>query len=190
MQIISKQFFDKLCSLNLNIGFYGGSFNPFHYGHYNIILNSIASLNLDCIILLVAYSSATKKYNKTAKQRADDILIEIEKIIQKFSQIKPKIYISNIEEELQYSYSYLIAKYISSKSNIKRYFIIGADCLINLHKWEYCDIISFYMNLVVFDRPDWTYKAIKCQSINKIYSFYKIKYNYVSSTDIRNFQSK
>lgn len=184
MHLISKAHFNFLCASNLRIGFYGGSFNPFHYGHFNIVLSAIKALKLDKLILLVANASKEKFYSKSSLNRAQDIINYYQKNININQNYN--IYVSNIEEELNYNCTYLIAKYIAARSQLKRYFILGADSIINFHNWEHCDIISYYMNLVVFDRPNWTYKAINCKSINYIDSFYKIKYNYVSSTNIRN----
>lgn len=175
--LISKQYFDFLCHSELNLGFFGGSFNPFHAGHANLIQNVIKILNLDCLILLVAHYSHVKTYDTSASYRA-------EMIAKNF--FHPKVYISFIEEELGYNYSALIAKYIINKSDKPRYMIFGADSLIYFHQWEYYEYILNNMKVVVVDRPGYTYKALNSKAIKYIHQFIRIKQYNISSTQIRN----
>ena len=54
-----------------------------------------------------------------------------------------------------------LINYIKKNHNLEIYFIIGADNLINFHKWYKWKLISKKCNIVVFDRHGYKAKSLK-----------------------------
>ena len=46
----------------MNLAIFGGSFDPPHKGHVGIIEKALAALNLDLLIVLVAYQNPLKAH--------------------------------------------------------------------------------------------------------------------------------
>ena len=61
-----------------------------------------------------------------------------------------------------------LIKYIIRKNkNTKIYFIMGADNLINFHKWKNSNLISSICNILVFDRDRYKAKSLKSLGFKK-----------------------
>ena len=61
-----------------------------------------------------------------------------------------------------------LIKYIKKKNkNTEIYFIMGADSLINFHKWKNSDLISSICNILVFDRDKYKAKSLNSVSFKK-----------------------
>ena len=56
---------------NKQIGIFGGSFNPFHHGHLNSVLEILERVNLDKIVIIPSFQSPLRKPvdGPTAEQR-------------------------------------------------------------------------------------------------------------------------
>ena len=74
-------------------------------------------------------------------------------------------------------------------SNTDIYFIMGADSLINFHKWKNSDLILSMCNILVFDRDRYKAKSLSSVSFKKYNkkSIKFVKFNKVniSSTKLR-----
>ena len=85
-----------------------------------------------------------------------------------------------------------LIKYFKSKSKKKEvYFLLGADNLLNFHKWDKWKKIPKICKIVVFDRNGFKAKAKKSiayKSIkNKGLIYIEFKKVNISSSKIRNF---
>ena len=67
----------------------------------------------------------------------------------------------------------LVIKRNNKKTDI--YFIMGADSLINFHKWKNSDLISSICNILVFDRDRYKAKSLSSRSFKK-YSKKSLKF--------------
>ena len=78
---------------------------------------------------------------------------------------------------------------IRDSKNTDIYFIMGADSLINFHKWKNSDLISSMCNILVFDRDRYKAKSLSSVSFKKYNkkSIRFIKFNKVniSSSKLR-----
>tara|TARA_B100001540_G_scaffold75204_1_gene67890 strand:+ start:528 stop:1109 length:582 start_codon:yes stop_codon:yes gene_type:complete len=181
-----------------NIGLLGGSFDPPHKGHLYISLEAKKILNLDEIWWLVTPKNPLK-INKPAsyKERVRNC-----RLITKNQPIK----IKEIEKKINSKYSYQTIKYLNTHyKNIKFVWLMGADNLINFHKWQNAFKIFNEIPIVVFRRYGYNEKALKSYTSNfyknfkinskniNIESFYKLpawtiipnKEIKISSTEIR-----
>ena len=145
-----------------NIGLLGGSFDPPHKGHLYISLEAKKILKLDEIWWLVTPQNPLK-INKPASyyERLRNC-----KLIVKNQPIKVK----EIEKKINSKYSYQTIKYLNTHyKNLNFFWLMGADNLINFHKWQNAHRIFNEIPIVVFRRYGYNNKALK----SNIANFYK-----------------
>ena len=136
------------------IGLLGGSFDPPHKGHLFISLEAKKILKLDEIWWLVTPKNPLK-ISKPAgyEERLDNC----KKITRNFP-----IKVQEIEKNIDADYSYKTINYILKHyNNIKFFWLMGADNLINFHKWEKWQKIFNNMSIVIFRRHGYNTKALK-----------------------------
>jgi nicotinate-nucleotide adenylyltransferase len=108
------------------------------------------------------------------------------KITKKNKFIKIQFY----EEKIRSNKTIDLINYLK-KSNKKLdiYFIMGADNLINFHKWHKWKLISQKCNILVFDRQGYKAKSLKSVTFKrlnqKILKFIKFKKVNISSSQLR-----
>ena len=83
----------------------------------------------------------------------------------------------------------LIKFFIKKNKNTEIYFIMGADNLINFHKWKKYNLIPALCKILVFDRDGYKSKSLKSLSFkkynNKSLEFIKFKKIKISSSQLR-----
>ena len=111
------------------IGILGGSFNPAHKGHLAISKEAKKRLKLKEVIWAITKKNPfKKKCNVNIKKR----IKFCKKIIGKNLFIKVRFYETLIKSNRTIN---LINHLIKNKKN-EIYFLMGADNLINFHKWH------------------------------------------------------
>ncbi|MBQ9782631.1 MAG: nicotinate (nicotinamide) nucleotide adenylyltransferase, partial [Clostridia bacterium] len=168
------------------VGLYGGTFNPPHIEHINIVKNVIKELDLDLLIVMPTYVSPHKIGAEVA-----DKSMRFEMLSLAFKN-DSKVLVSDYEISKQdVSYTYLTIEHIKKEyKGSELYFIVGSDMLENFPKWKNPNVIAKNVNMVLVERP---FDKINTQKIIKIYeNLYNkpvlvTKYlgQNVSSTDIR-----
>jgi len=145
-----------------NIGLLGGSFDPPHKGHLYISLEAKKILKLNAIWWLVTPQNPLKIHQPASYS---DRLRNC-KLIVKNQPIKVK----EIEKKINSKYSYQTIKYLKKHyKNINFFWLMGADNLINFHKWQNSNRIINEIPIVVFRRYGYNDKALKSYTSN----FYK-----------------
>tara|TARA_Y100000741_G_scaffold253634_1_gene195263 strand:- start:3 stop:524 length:522 start_codon:yes stop_codon:yes gene_type:complete len=164
------------------IGILGGSFDPAHKGHLAISKEATKRFKLKKIIWAI-----TKK-NPFKKKSNLNLLTRIEnckKIIKKVNFIEVKF----LENKIKSNKTINLINYFTKNKNNEIYFIMGADNLINFHKWHKWKTISEKCNIVVFDRHGYkkksinskTYKSLNREKL-KFINFNKVN---ISSSQLR-----
>lgn len=155
-----------------HIGLLGGSFDPPHRGHIYISLKARKILSLNEIWWLVTPQNPLKiSKPATYKER----VFNCKKIIKNHS-----ILIKEIEKKIDSQYTYYTIKYLQKNySNIKFYWLMGADNLINFHHWQKWRQIFKQISIVIFKRYGYNNPALKSIA-NKTFSNYKINTNLLS----------
>ena len=148
------------------IGLLGGSFDPPHKGHMYISLEAKKLLQLDEVWWLVTPQNPLK-ISKPATYE------ERIKNCKKISKKKP-IIIKEIEKKIDSQYTYETLDYLLNVyTNIKFFWLMGADNLINFHKWQKWRQIFREISVVVFKRHGYNIRALKSIAY-KSFSNYKI----------------
>ena len=145
------------------IGLLGGSFDPPHKGHLFISLEAKKILKLDEVWWLVTPKNPLKISEPASYvERVDNC-----KNITRNFPIK----IQEIEKKINSDYSYKTINYILKHYNsIKFFWLMGADNLINFHKWEKWQKIFNNMSIVIFRRHGYNTKALKSIASQKFKS--------------------
>ena len=137
-----------------HIGLLGGSFDPPHRGHLYISLKAKKILSLDEIWWLVTPQNPLKiSKPATYSERINNCF--------KITKGQP-IIIKEIEKKIDSKYTYQTLKYLQNYySNIKFYWLMGSDNLINFHKWQKWRDIFNEISIVIFKRHNYNNIALK-----------------------------
>ena len=136
-----------------SIGLLGGSFDPPHRGHLYISIEAKKMLQLYEIWWLVTPQNPLKILKPATYQ---------ERIMncKKISKGKP-IIIKGIEKKINSQYTYQTLNYLLKKyTRIKFYWLMGADNLINFHKWQHWRQIFNEISVVIFKRHGYNNRAL------------------------------
>ena len=149
-----------------SVGLLGGSFDPPHKGHLYISLEAKKILKLDEIWWLVTPQNPLK----IAKPATYEERIKNCHAITKRLPIK----VTDIEYKINSSYSYESLNFIQNYyKNIKFYWLMGADNLINFHQWQKWRDIFNDISIVVFRRHGYNNKALNSVT-TKIFSQFQV----------------
>ena len=143
------------------IGVLGGSFDPAHKGHLAISKEAMKRLKLKQIIWAITKKNPLKKESTT---NLSERIKVCKKIIEKTNYIKIKFYENIIKSNKTIN---LINYLLKSKKN-EIYFLMGADNLINFHKWHKWRIISKKCNIIVFDRQGYKKKSLNSSTFKRL----------------------
>lgn len=170
----------------MKIGIFGGTFNPIHTEHVNIVNNAISELNLDKLLVLPTYISPHKN---TTPAPAEDRLNMVRLAFNNCDRVE----VSDFEiKQGGKSYTYLTVEHFKKLYNAELYLIVGGDMLKDFKNWKYPDRILNVSTLCVFNREDWEgdFKKEK-EYFQKEFNKEFVKLNYcpkpLSSTEIRIF---
>jgi len=129
-----------------NLGILGGTFDPPHFGHLHISKVSLKILKLNRLIWAI-----TKK-NPLKKKPHLNIKTRI-KLSKKITNNEEKIIVKFFDKKIKSENTYDLLNYIKRKQKSSNlYFLIGADNLPKLHKWNNWKKIPELAKIVVFPR--------------------------------------
>ena len=165
------------------IGVLGGTFDPAHKGHVKISIEAKKRYKLNEVIWAI-----TKKNPYKSKSLLD--LSERINFAKKINYKNKFIKVRFFENIIKSNRTIDLIKYIKRKNkNSKIYFIMGADNLINFHKWKNSNYFSSICNILVFDRNGYKAKSLKSLGFKKYnkksLEFIKFKKVNISSSKIR-----
>lgn len=152
-----------------SVGLLGGSFDPPHKGHLYISLEAKKLLTLDEIWWLVTPQNPHKILKPASYEERIRNSLEITKG-------KP-IKVSSLENKINSKYSHETIDYIKNHyKNIKFFWLMGADNLIDFHSWQNWQKIFNDISIVIFKRHGYNNKALNSIALKK-FSQFQITYN-------------
>jgi len=143
------------------IGILGGSFDPAHKGHIKISKEAKKKFGLKKIIWAI-----TRK--NTFKTKSLSSLNARIKFAKKLNLNNKFIIVSFFEDKIKSNKTIDLINYFIKKNKTQEiYFIMGADNLINFHKWYKWEKIVSMCKILVFDRSNYKTKSMRSISYKK-----------------------
>ncbi len=175
-----KKLFKKK---NKKIGILGGTFDPAHKGHLEISKKAKQKYKLNYIIWAITKKNPFKKKSKIK-------LISRIKLAKKIIGINKFIKIKFFEDKIKSNKTIDLINHIKKKNRkLNIHFIIGADNLIQFHRWHKWKSISQKCNILVFDRQGYKAKSLKSITYKRLkqknFKFIKFKKVNISSSQLR-----
>jgi len=132
----------------MNIAIFGGSFDPPHLGHEEIVKEALKTLHIDKLFVVPTYLNPFKKeffaHSELRLKWLKKIFTCKDVEILDF-EVNQKKAITSIET----------VEYLKTIYDLEKiYLIIGADNLINLHKWHRYEELSKLVEFVVASRDN------------------------------------
>ena len=169
--------------LKKRIGILGGSFDPAHKGHIKISKEAKKRFNLKSVFWVVTKKNPFKQKSFYSLSRR---ITSAKKLSIKNKFIKVIFLEHKCKSNRAFKYiNYLNRKYINNDF----YFIMGADNLIDFHKWKNWKEIPKICKILVFDRENYKQKCLKSVAYKKIdrkrLKFIKFNKVNISSSQLR-----
>jgi len=165
------------------IGILGGTFDPAHKGHLEISKQAKKKYKLNYVVWAITKKNPFKKKSKTK-------LITRIKFAKKIIGFNKFIKIRFYENTIRSNKTIDLISHIKRKNNmLDLYFIMGADNLINFHRWHKWKLVSQKCNILVFDRQGYKAKSLKSITFKRLnqksLEFIKFKKVNISSSQLR-----
>ena len=134
----------------MNIGLYGGSFDPIHQGHIEPVLEARRAAELDRVIYLPTARPPHKQDRRLISPQARFTMVEMALLDH------PELEVSDFEMDTSApSYTVETLEHFH-RPDRRLHLIVGADSFIQLDRWvRWRDILTL-ARLVVLTRPGWT----------------------------------
>lgn len=137
----------------MRVGILGGSFNPAHDGHRHISLVALRRLRLDRVIWLLSPQNPLKASHETA-----DLADRLKRA--RAVARHPRIMVSDLECHLGTQFTADTLPEIRRRMPFVHFvWLMGADNLIQLPRWERWTRIPETMPMAIIDRPGYGLKA-------------------------------
>ena len=166
----------------IKIGILGGTFDPAHKGHLEISKEAKKKFNLNYIIWAITKKNPLKKKSNSSLNKRINFA---KKIVNKNKFIKIRFY----EDKIHSNKTIDLINHIKKNKSLDINFIMGADNLINFHKWHKWKLISQKCDILVFDRQGYKAKSLKSITFKllsqKNLKFIKFKKVNISSSQLR-----
>ena len=173
---------NKLKINNNKIGILGGSFDPAHKGHLAISKEAKKKFKLKSVVWAITNQNPFKK------KASNDLKKRIsfcKKIISKSKFIKIKYF----EDIIESNKTSDLIDYFYKTGKYEIFFLIGADNLINFHKWHKWRNILKKSKLIVFDRHGYKKSSLNSKTYknlsNKSVTFVEFDKVNISSSQLR-----
>ena len=160
----------------------GGSFDPAHKGHLAISKEAKKRFRLQSIIWAITKRNPFKEKSETPVLKR---IKKCKRIIGLNSFIKVKFY----ENIIKSNKTIDLINHLKKNKKNEIYFLMGADNLINFHKWHKSKLISQKCNILVFDRHGYKKNSLKSKTFKQldkdVLKFIEFKKVNISSSQLR-----
>ena len=165
------------------IGILGGTFDPAHTGHIKISKEAKKKFRLNKVFWVITKKNPFKKKSFLNLKKRINYAKKIN-VNNKFI----KIYF--FEDKIKSNKTIDLMKFLKNRyKKTEFFFIMGADNLINFHKWKNWNKIAEISKILVFDRLNYKSKSLKSISFKKLnkkrLQFINFKKVNISSSQLR-----
>ena len=165
------------------IGILGGTFDPAHIGHIKVSKEAKKKFRLNKIFWVITKKNPFKKKSFLNLKKRINYAKKIN-VNNKFI----KIYF--FENKIKSNKTIDLMKFLKNRyKKTEFFFIMGADNLINFHKWKNWNKIAEISKILVFDRLNYKSKSLKSISFKKLnkkrLQFINFKKVNISSSQLR-----
>lgn len=138
----------------MTIGLLGGTFDPPHGGHMHISEQALKRLGIDKLWWLVTPGNPLKTRS--------DVAAFSERFALAYAQKHdPRVEVTGFEASLGSSYTAETIAYLRRRHPETRFiWVMGADNLVNFHRWECWRDILQSVPVAVVDRPGYRFAAL------------------------------
>ena len=172
----------KLNLRKKKIGILGGSFDPAHKGHLKISKEAIKRFKLKKVIWAITKKNPFKKQSSKGLQER---IKDCKNIVGKNNLIKIRCY----EDKIKSNKTINLINFLTKDKKSQIFFLMGADNLINFHKWHQWKKISQKCYILVFDRHGYKKKSMNSTSFKRFnkknLKFIEFKKVNISSSQLR-----
>lgn len=145
----------------MRIGLLGGSFNPAHDGHRHISLIALRRLGLHQVWWLVSPQNPLKPTKGMAPHA--ERLRQAETVA-----AHPRIFVTDLESQLGTTYTADTLIELSKRlRQAKLVWIMGADNLMEFHRWKEWSKIFQAAPIAVIARPGYAYAALNAPAARR-----------------------
>ena len=156
---------------------------------YMIIASGTSSRHIQSLseqVLEKLKDNGIKNSKIEGKESTEWKLVDgIDLIVHIFHPEKRKFY----ENDIKSNKTIDLVNHLKKNPKYEVYFLMGADNLINFHKWHKWKLISQKCNIVVFDRQGYKKKSLKSKAFktldNNVLTFVKFNKVNISSSQLR-----
>ena len=165
------------------IGILGGTFDPAHIGHIKISKEAKKKFHLNKVFWVITKKNPFKKKSFLNLKKRINYAKKIN-VNNKFI----KIYF--FEDKIKSNKTIDLMKFLKNRyKKTEFFFIMGADNLINFHKWKNWNKIAEISKILVFNRLNYKSKSLKSISFKKLnkkrLQFINFKKVNISSSQLR-----
>ena len=142
----------------LRVGLLGGSFNPPHEGHALVTRLALTRLGLDRVWWLVTPGNPLKEQSELAA---------IAERVEAARRLAggPKVAITDIEAQIGARYTHdTLAWLVRRAPGVRFVWLMGADNLVQFHRWRHWREIAALVPIAVVDRPGSTLRAMSSKT--------------------------
>ncbi|HZY68784.1 MAG TPA: nicotinate-nucleotide adenylyltransferase [Devosia sp.] len=137
----------------MRIGLFGGSFNPAHEGHRLVATQCLHRLGLNRVWMLASPGNPLKSHEELAP--LEERVAATRKLVD-----HPGIEVTGFEAAHGFRYTWETLDYLkSAEPGVRFVWIMGADSLLTLHRWERWETIAETMPMAIYARPGTTFRA-------------------------------
>ncbi|WP_323016012.1 nicotinate-nucleotide adenylyltransferase [Devosia sp.] len=138
----------------MRIGLFGGSFNPIHEGHRLVVEETLRRLGLDALWVMVTPGNPLKDHSELAPLA--------ERVLAARALLdSPKVRVTGFEAAYGFSYSWQTVKFLTDALPDRHFvWIMGADNLVDFHRWERWRGIAATLPMAIYVRPGSSRRAL------------------------------
>ena len=150
--------------VSMKIAIFGGSFDPPHRGHFQILRELYASSKVDAVLVSPSGRNQNKTWRSESFQRRKMIELMVEETALPDSFVK--IWWDQLEQPKKTSTTFdLLSDIRKSYPEDELFFVIGSDLLLDIQGWYRASEYLHELNLIVFPRPGFEFSQQSNESL-------------------------